>query len=136
MTPEYILRKSLCRAAHCADNATHEERARHIEYMEWAAEYAEPGYDQPEKGILFANWNYFPRGVDSILERYGYQIEWSDEWSTCGDCGKAFRTQPDSYGWQPSYFWASDCEMLCKDCIDMESYLESLEDKPRKALND
>ncbi len=26
--------------------------------------------------------------------------------------------------------------MLCKDCIDLEEYLESLEGNPRRALND
>ncbi len=135
MTPEYILRKSLCRPAHCSD-ADVETRARRIEDIQWASEYAEPGYDQPKKGILFGNWNYFARGVDTILEHYGYSVEWEDEWSTCGDCGKAVRTSPDSYQWQPSYFIFGECDFLCKDCCPMQEYLESLEDKPTRALND
>jgi hypothetical protein len=137
MTPEYILRKSLCRPAHCADNATLEDRTRQIEYMTWAHEYAEPGYSQPEKGILFANWNYFPRGLDSILEHYGYEMEWEDEWSTCGDCGRAIRTSADSYCWQPSYVILNECELICIACLNghADEYLESLENNPRKALN-
>lgn len=136
MTPEYILRKSLCRSAHCS-NADIKTRAQQIEYMTFAPAYAEPGYSQPAKGILFSRWNYFCRGVDRLLEQYGYAIEWEDEWSTCQECGRAVRTQPDSYGWQPSYAIFNECELLCVDClkVDAESYLESLEDNPRTALN-
>ena len=135
MTPEYILRKSLCRPPHCGEYSI-ERRINEIENMGFAGEYAELGYSQPEKGILFANWNLFPRGVDTLLESMGYEIEWSDEWSTCGNCGKAFRISSDSYGWQPSYFLVNECEELCKDCCDIPEYLESLEDNPRKAVND
>lgn len=135
MTPEYILRKSLCRPAHCS-SASAEQRAHVIENMGWAPEYAEPGYSNPEKAILFNNWNYFSADVTDLLEKYGYSIEWEDEWSTCEECGKAVRTSPDSYGWQPSYFIMNDCELFCKDCVPMDEYLESLEDKPTRALND
>jgi hypothetical protein len=136
MTPEYILRKSLCRPPFCAEGKSIESRASYIENMGWASEYAEPGYTQPEKGILFSDWNYFCREVCNILERAGYELEWEDEWSTCGECGKAVRTSPDSYCWQPSYFFVNDCEILCVDCTDKEEYLESIEDNPRTALND
>ena len=135
MTPEYILRKSLCRPPSCG---LYDLRSREneIENLGWAREYAELGYSDPEKGILFANWNKFCREATDLLESAGYEIEWSDEWTTCGECGKAMRTNPDSYGWQPSYFLVNDCEMLCIDCLDVEEYLESLEDNPRQALND
>jgi hypothetical protein len=101
-----------------------------LENMTYAQEYAEPGYAQPEKGILFADWNVFPRGLDTILERYGYAIEWSDEWSMCEDCGRAFRTSPDSYSWQPSHIWEGECSLVCLDCADYPAYLESLENDP------
>jgi hypothetical protein len=84
--------------------------------MGFAKEYAEPGYSQPDKAILFANWNYFPRGIDTILENYGFAIEWSDEWSTCEDCGKAVRTNPDCWDWKPSFALVGDCTLLCLDC--------------------
>lgn len=151
MTPQYVLRKSLCRPAFCghhvSKDATEEQIANaqqadirlalsEIERMNYAADYAEPGYHSPEKGILFANWNYFPRGITDLLERMGYEIEWSDEWSTCSDCGKAVRTSADSYSWQPSYFIMNECEIYCKDCADIPAYLEGLENDPSRALND
>jgi hypothetical protein len=105
--------------------------------MNYADEYAEPGYSQTAKGILFANWNYFPHGIDILLERYGYSIEWSDEWATCEACNRAVRTSADSYRWQPSYVLMHDCEIICTDCLngDAGEYLESLENKPTRALN-
>ena len=87
-----------------------------IENLQWAKAYAEPGYTDPERGIVFANWNTFPRGLDSILERAGYAIEWSDEWSICEDCNCAFRTSADSYSWTPSYIWSGECSLICADC--------------------
>lgn len=134
MTPELILKASLCRPAHCSDADT-ETRARQIEYLGFAPQYAEPGYTNPRKCILFGNWNYFAPKATDLLEAYGYAIEWEDEWSTCSSCGNAFRTSPDSYGWQPSYF-ELDGELLCKECVPMEEYLETLEDRPTHAVND
>jgi len=135
MTPEYILRKSLNLKPHCSELPA-EQRAHYIENTGYSAEYAEPGYDTPKRGILFNNWNFFPSRVTDLLEKYGFAIEWEDEWSTCQDCGKAVRTSPDSYGWQPSYFILNECELFCRDCAPMDEYLESLEDNPRRALND
>jgi hypothetical protein len=143
MTPEYILRKSLCRPAHCLGEYEQKHGGQlafaesEIESMRFAQGYAEPGYTDPSKGILFANWNYFPRGVDTILERYGFAIEWSDEWSECENCNKAIRTSGNSYSWQPSFGMVDDCTILCADCLkgEAESYLESLENNPSTALN-
>ena len=140
MTPEYILRKSLCRETHCGSNDPQVNlrmAASEIENLQFAGSYAEPGYTQPTKGILFANWNYFPRGIDQILENYGFAIEWQDEWSTCGECGRAVRQSADCYSWQPSFAIVNECELLCIDCLskDAESYLQELEDNPRTALN-
>lgn len=138
MTPQYILRKSLCREPHRANGENWKRSAEsEIENMGRSSEYAEPGYSQPSKGVLFANWNHFPRGIDSILERYGFAIEWSDEWTTCEECGRAVRTSADSYGWQPSYALVREYSIVCVDCLknDAESYLESLENHPTRALN-
>jgi len=155
MTFEYIMRKSLSRPAHCYsahvpgkgyvnrgdDPSTRADYDRQrvqtalseIDNVTWAPGYAEKGYDDPKRGVLFANWNYFARGLDSILERAGYAIEWSDEWATCADCNRAVRTSGDSYFWQPSYIWQNDCEIVCHDCADWASYLETIEDDPNKA---
>lgn len=155
MTPQFILRRSLCRPAHCYsahvpghgyvnrgdDPATKADYDRQrlrsaetaIDNLQWANGYAEPGYQDPAKGILFADWNIFARGIDSILERYGYELEWEDEWSTCGDCGKAVRTSGNSYHWQPHYVIMNECELVCLECVDWPAYLESIEDDPRSA---
>jgi hypothetical protein len=108
-----------------------------IDDIQYANEYAEPGYTNPETAILFGNWNSVSRRVFGILERAGYACEWDDEWSTCDECGKAVRTSQDSYGWQPSFAIANEYEMLCHDCLASapESYLLELEDNPHKALN-
>ena len=103
------------------------------ENVQFAAEYAEPGYSNPESGILFADWNACSQRVCDLLETAGYSLEWEDEWTTCGECGKALRISPDSYSWLPSYV-DCECEYICHDCVDPESYLESIEDSPRKAL--
>lgn len=116
MTPQYILRASLCREPHCASGPNWQAHAAsEIDNLGFASEYEEPGYTQPDKGVLFANWNYFPRGIDSILESYGYAVEWSDEWAICDQCYKAVRTQPDSWGWTPS-FTVCDGGLDCKTC--------------------
>lgn len=94
--------------------------------------YVEPGYDDPESGMIAtANWN----DVDpEPFEELGIEIEWSDEWSDCCNCGKLFRTSPDSYSWTPYYAWIGECEMICGDCIkdDPSDYLEELNGNKRK----
>lgn len=149
MTPQYILRKSLCRPPHCAGpsevrdkplkdwpqatlDSWRKSATDHIEYMEYASEYGEPGYDNPKRGILFANWNYFPRGVDELLERAGYAIEWSDEWAIVYETGKAYRTSPDSYGWKRSLVYGEDGHEFCRDDVEdyIDHYIEHLLDDP------
>jgi len=59
--------------------------------------------------VLLSNWNYFPRWFQDALEQAGYSIEWSDEWVIDWEGGaKAYRCQPDSYGWEPSYIDTDD----------------------------
>lgn len=142
MTPQYIMKKSLCRKAHCFSSHvpeqgyigtgsnigadTKEEYVRQrmrsaqseIDNMDIACGYAEPGYQDPAKGVIFANWNVFPSGIDRILEAYGYAIEWSDEWTACHGCNKAVRTSPDSWDWKPGWNQTAieNGEFLCLDC--------------------
>jgi len=69
---------------------------------EWADEYGEPGYGPAEKGILLCNWNHIPKALHDRLEAQGFELEWSDEWAvdySRSPC-KAYRTQPDSHGWE------------------------------------
>ena len=152
MTPEYILRASLCREPVCAGpyelrdlpfaewpeavrSSTRRDAEQEIEDMVYASDYAERGYSAGPKGILFANWNHFSNDVERVLEAYGYSLEWSDEWAMCDYCGKAFRTQPDSYGWQPSGMIARSCECVCVECIDEDLIATEYENKPRRAFN-
>jgi hypothetical protein len=86
-----------------------------IESMGYAQTYAEPGYTQPKRGVVWANWNVLPRGLDSILERAGYAVEWADEWTTCSDCYRAIRTEPDGYDWKPGYVIERG-DFLCLEC--------------------
>jgi hypothetical protein len=130
---ETILRASLCREPHCATGDWKRSAESKIENLTWAAGYAERGYTEGAKGVLLANWNYFPAKVADVLERAGYDVQWSDEWSTCDCCSKLVRTSPDCYDWQP-YFILADGELTCLDCVDWEAYLESIEDNPRAAV--
>jgi hypothetical protein len=108
------------------------------------AGYAEPGYSTATGIIATGNWNNvntydqttqtsvrvssLPSRLGGVFEKLGIEIEWSDEWSECSDCGKLFRTQGDSYSWQPSYVMG-DGEIICHECVasDPEAHLEALE---------
>lgn len=77
--------------------------------------YGEPGYTDPENGIVFANWNNISSTLANYLESAGYGLEWSDEWMIDYNHDKAYRTSPDSYGWQSSIVLSGDCEWLTPD---------------------
>jgi len=81
-----------------------------------APRYSEPGYENPPHGVLLANWNHFPSGLEKKLEEAGYGVEWNDEWLFCNDCGGAVRTEPDNMFWKPSYVITKDSELLCNMC--------------------
>lgn len=122
------------------------------EWIETAPDYAEPGYSMFDDDglIVFADWNQkrFPHEDDApltkaerimprageILERLGCEIEWSDEWTTCCDCGKAIRTNADCYDWRPAYV-VNGCEIFCENCVanDPEDYFDSLEGSTNKS---
>lgn len=151
MTPQYILRKSLCRAPSC--NGPYELRnvpfaewpattraaairsaENEIENMQSATQWAEgTGNDQPRKAILIANWNHLPRGIDSLLESYGYSIEWNDTVTECDGCYKLLQTTADSCFWQPAYITTGD-GCYCIECLTAED-IESLENDPDRAVN-
>lgn len=119
-----------------------------VDSIDYARDYAEPGYGPAKLGVLFANWNDIteyreggvnglgervkvddvPSRVSDALEHAGYDIEWSDEWTTCGSCGKAVRTSANSYGWTRSYS-EQDGDVSCAACTleDPAGYLEALE---------
>lgn len=84
----------------------------HIQDLSTASHYIEPGYDNDsELVILFANWNNVDDDLQEALQAAGYEMEWSDEWTT-NDKGGAVRTSPDSYSWTPSYAITDDGDIL------------------------
>jgi hypothetical protein len=112
--------------------------------------YAEPGYSDPASGIIvFGNFNAItkytgnkfitiddaPARLAKLLEKLGVELEWSDEWTTCNQCGRAVRTKPDSYSWQPSYS-STDDGITCHECVeeDPTDYLQSLEGDDRRCV--
>lgn len=121
----------------CCENRT----GHHFTFV---PDYVEPGYHSPEKGIVLGNWNPvcgFSKTraeqardpvskLARVLEAAGYECEWEDEWSTCTDCGNAVRTAADSYGWT-AYWRIVDCDFICLGCLDVATYLESIEDDPK-----
>jgi hypothetical protein len=132
---------------------TSEGRSR-IECIRLCSEgYAEPGYSDPESGVIaFGNWNDItrwdaakhefvtigdtPSRIAALLEKLGVELEWADEWACCAQCSKAVRTGPDSYNWKPS-FWQDDSgSITCCGCIseDPTDYLMSLEGNTRKCV--
>ena len=83
-------------------------------YADCCSEYGEPGYTNPEKGIVFANWNDVPRKYQGMLEAEGFELEWSDEWYVEHNHNKAYRTVGNSYDWQPSLVY-TDGDVLTRD---------------------
>lgn len=96
--------------------------------------YAEPGYTDPDCGIIATgNWNNItnwrdgqlwtvsnvPGRILKLFEKLGIECEWSDEWCYCTNCEKLVRTEPDSYSWKPSYTMGEG-ELWCKECDDTE----------------
>ena len=81
---------------------------------EWCTHYGEPGYQDPEKGIIFANWNDVPSGLADWLEKCGYSLEWSDEWHVDYAYSKAYRTSQDCYSWESQIMYC-DGEYITPD---------------------
>ena len=105
------------------------------EFHIWANEkygkelYEETGYDYPESKDTR---DYFTAWLDYLTQgMWGF----SDEYSVCECCNKAFRTSPDSYSWTQNY-WLGDGFIICEDCVReeySEDYLESLQNNPKTA---
>jgi hypothetical protein len=136
LTPQFILRHD-CDTPHCSD-APRERRARMIDVLGYAPDYAHgQGYTLAtgKRGILFGNWNEFSARAGNLLERAGWELEWEDQWTTCDYCGKAVRTSPNSYSWQPAYI-KHDGNIYCQECADVDAYLADLQDDASRACFD
>lgn len=89
------------------------------------SQYGEQGYtlEQDKKAILFANWNNFDK-YPNFMEwvEQNYEIEWSDEWVIDYNESKAYRTSPNSYGWQQQVRITDDGELITPDS-DIEDWI-------------
>lgn len=95
--------------------------------------YGEPGYQDPEEAVVFANWNNIPGWVPEYLEAAGFSIEWEDEWYIDYDYAKAYRTSGDSYHWQCQIHFTNDGTVLTPD-DPASAWVEEFMNDPRKAL--
>ena len=82
---------------------------------EWCSAYGEPGYSDPERGVIFANWNDVGDKIGDYLEEAGFDLCYSDEWLIDYNHDKAYRTQPDSYSWQSSILYTENGDPLTPD---------------------
>ena len=118
-----------------------------VEDVRFAEGYAEPGYDDPESGVIaLGNWNdervynketgkfdttddTMPRFAQA-LEELGVVLEWGDEWVSCHHCGKIVRCSGDSYSWMRSYWNDGEGGTYCVECVKehyLQDYLAFLE---------
>lgn len=78
---------------------------------------SEQGYE--DKLLLTADWNDVSQKFYGWVEsNFNIELGWCDEWMSCSECGKAVREKADSYGWQPSWAWTSDCSIACVECYE------------------
>lgn len=85
-----------------------------VHHAEYCTSYGEPRYQDPEKGIIFSNWNDVPKGLADWLEKCGYSLEWSDEWHVDYAYSKAYRTSQDCYSWESQIMYC-DGEYITPD---------------------
>lgn len=110
-------------------------------------DYTEPGYSLEGKEIiLLGNLDKDYKELYSFSDEDWEQLEelaefeWEDEWTTCNECQRAVRTEPNSWGWKRS-FWEhpDDGSIICEECLTgddslVEEYLEYLEGNAKHAL--
>lgn len=117
-------------------------------YFEWVPEYGEPGYgtERTTMVVIGDYWcrcpkieglhsleNHHPR-VWAALTAAGLEFEWHDEWYLDNEAGKAWRIEPDSYGWQPSVIWNEDFGDFLTPDHDIETWTEAMANNPRSVL--
>jgi len=121
----------------------------------WQTEYIHEGVDRYENHyILVEDGKVYDKVVSLAVEVLGLEedasdtdverelettLVYTDEYTTCDDCGKIVRTAPDSYGWQPD-FYVGDGFIACGECFDaitdyQEAYLEERINNPKNAVN-
>ncbi|RLF26234.1 MAG: hypothetical protein DRN14_07165, partial [Thermoplasmata archaeon] len=101
----------------------------------YASEYGEPGYtkDNGEDSIITADWNGMPDGILNIITSNGYVIEWSDEWVQDYEDDKLYRSSPDSWSWEPSFFFSDEGVHGIEG--NEELYISTMIGEPHKLLS-
>lgn len=74
-----------------------------------------------------------------VEKETGIIMVFSDEYTTCSDCGNVIRTEPNSYHWQPD-FYVGDGFIACNDCFNntedyQEAYIAERVNNPKHAIN-
>lgn len=101
-------------------NAFKHYTERHSLHYDIADLYGEPGYagPDPDACIILSDWNDVPDNLQEYLQDNGHHLEWSDEWVTSNTYPvKAYRQQPDSYSWQPSFFITEGGDVVGADDV-------------------
>lgn len=111
----------------------------------WYRGYADQNNEDNPNGVIVADWNELPRGLDSALEAAGFAVDWADMTADCSDCGNLVATEPSHMWWQPYYRWVQertsgklDYEgngegpLVCLDCLEHvgQDWLEQFEGHP------
>lgn len=121
-----------------------------VDVLQWdvAHGYGEPGYSNDgvtavvlgnywirENGNLTSIFAKYPR-ITAALEKAGFQFEWEDEWVTDWESssGLVYRTEPDSYSWQPSIVWTEGGMITPED--DAETWIEWAMNEPTVCIPD
>lgn len=116
-------------------------------YWEYGNEYGEPGYSRYDDKVIVLGyyWTRDNKGeLQDIFKKYprlgralkdaGVRFEWCDEWYLDYETMKVWRTEPDSYSWQPSIIWDDNsCEYLTPD-HDLETWIEWAMNDPARCL--
>jgi hypothetical protein len=102
--------------------------------LDYCSHYGEPGYTEPATGILFANWNDVSKRLQDRLSAQGYELEWSDEWYIDYDHSKAYRTSPDSYGWESQLMFSEGAGDYLTPDDNASEWIAECENNPRTAL--
>lgn len=138
--PEFDAKAKAYRALRAAERIARrldreQGTCRHVsrlEELQWHENYWDDSSNS-ELGVYTCDWNAldeyvrgqgrvelpggrWPELLSRRLEKLGADIQWSDEHSTCGDCGKLVRTEPDGFGWRPE-FHVGHGEITCLGCM-------------------
>lgn len=128
---------------HMDENSLHDEI-----YINWGKDNDGDFY------VIFEEWKELERFIQiakEVLELDGdageYEVEkaleasfvFSDEYSTCSDCGAVIRTSPNSYHWQPDFYFG-DGFIACNKCFNetedyQEAYIQEKINDPKNAIN-